>query len=153
MGQEILVTSEDVRAIQLAKAALYAGCKVLMQEAGVARVARVVLAGGFGTYISPTHALVLGLIPDAPVDQVVAVGNAAGDGARIALLNREKRAQARRIARSVRYVETASHPAFQEAFVKAIHLPHQEDPFPHIAHLLPERRTAPRGRARRRPRS
>ncbi len=150
MGQDILATSEDVRAIQLAKAALYAGCKVLMQEAGVDRVARIVLAGGFGTYISPTHALVLGLIPDAPIDKVVAVGNAAGDGARIALLNRERRAQARRIARSVRYVETATHPAFQTEFVKAIHLPHQEDAFPHIADLLPPRQPAPRGRARRR---
>ena len=149
MGQDILITSEDVRAIQLAKAALYAGCKVLMQEAGVDRVVRVVLAGAFGSYISPTHALALGLIPDAPVDQVVAVGNAAGDGARIALLNREKRAEARRIARSIRYVETASHPAFQTEFVKAIHLPHQEDDFPHIADLLPERRASPRGRPRR----
>ena len=153
MGQDILITSEDVRAIQLAKAALYAGCKVLMQEAGIDRVERVALAGAFGSYISPTHALVLGLIPDAPLDHVVAVGNAAGDGARIALLNRDKRAEARRIARSVRYVETATHPAFQTEFVKAIHLPHQEDDFPHIARLLPPRRAAPRGRARRRSRA
>ncbi len=152
MGREILVTSEDVRAIQLAKAALYAGCKILMHEAGIERVHRIVLAGAFGSYISPFHALALGLIPDAPPDKVIAVGNAAGDGARIALLNREKRAEARRIARSVRYVETASHPAFQTEFVKAIHFPHQEDPFPHIADLLPARKRAPRGRTRRRTR-
>jgi uncharacterized 2Fe-2S/4Fe-4S cluster protein (DUF4445 family) len=152
MGTDILITSEDVRAIQLAKAALYAGCKVLMEEAGVDQVARVVLAGAFGSYISPTHALVLGLFPDAPPEKVVAVGNAAGDGARIALLNQDKRAEAWRIAQSVRYVETATHPAFQEAFVKAIHLPHQEDAFPHIAHLLPTRASIPRARRRRRPR-
>ena len=149
LGEDILVTSEDIRAIQLAKAALYAGCKVLMKEADVDQIKRVVLAGAFGSYISPTHALVLGLIPDAPVDKVVPVGNAAGDGARIALLNREKRTEAQRLARSVYYVETATHPAFQDEFVKAIHFPHQEDEFPHVADLLPRRKRPPRGRARR----
>ncbi len=150
MNEAILITSEDVRAIQLAKAALYAGCKVLMQEAGVETIERITLAGAFGSYISPFHAMVLGLIPDAPLENIAAVGNAAGDGARIALLNKQERARAEAIARSVRYVETATHPHFQSEFVKAIHFPHQTDAFPHIESQLPKTTPMPRGRSRRR---
>ncbi len=150
MNEAILITSEDVRAIQLAKAALYAGCKVLMQEAGVETIERITLAGAFGSYISPFHAMVLGLIPDAPLDNVTAVGNAAGDGARIALLNKKQRVKAEEIARSVHYVETATHPHFQSEFVKAIHFPHQTDAFPHIESQLPKTTPMPRGRSRRR---
>jgi uncharacterized 2Fe-2S/4Fe-4S cluster protein (DUF4445 family) len=149
-GQAILITQDDVRAIQLAKAALYAGSKLLMQTGGVEKLDRIVLAGAFGSYIDPFHAMVLGLIPDAPLEHVVAVGNAAGDGARIALLNREQRRRASQIARSSHYVETAMHPDFQELFVEAIHIPHQSDAFPHIRQWLPRRDVAtPRGRQRR----
>jgi uncharacterized 2Fe-2S/4Fe-4S cluster protein (DUF4445 family) len=137
-GRAIPVTQDDVRAIQLAKAALYAGSKLLMREAGVDRVDRIVLAGAFGSYIDPFHAMALGLIPDADLDQVYAVGNAAGDGALISLLNVERRDEAQWIARSSTYVETAANMFFQEAFVSAIHLPHQTDAFPHIAKWLPE---------------
>ncbi len=150
MGEDILVTSEDVRAIQLAKAALYAGCKVLMKEAEISHIDKITLAGAFGSYISPFHAMVLGLIPDAPIDNVTAVGNAAGDGARIALLNKKQRGKAEEIARSVHYVETATHPLFQSEFVKAIHIPHQDDAFPHIESQLPKLTSIPRGRSRRR---
>jgi uncharacterized 2Fe-2S/4Fe-4S cluster protein (DUF4445 family) len=139
-GQPILVTQDDVRNIQLAKAALYAGAKLLMNHAGVKAVDRIVLAGAFGTYIDPQYAMILGLIPDCELTKVHAVGNAAGDGARIALLNRHKRLEAQEIARWVRYLETAVHPDFQTEFVGAIHLPHASDPFPHLAGLLP---TAP----------
>ncbi len=149
-GHAIAVTQDDVRAIQLAKAALYAGGKLLMREAGVEKVDRIVLAGAFGSYIDPFHAMVLGLIPDAPLDKVIAVGNAAGDGARIALLNTERRDEAQWVARSSHYVETAANSAFQEAFVGAIHIPHQVDEFPHIARWLPE---PVRSAARRRNRS
>ena len=137
-GQAIAVTQDDVRAIQLAKAALYAGSKLLMREAGVEQVERIVLAGAFGSYIDPFHAMVLGLIPDADLARVTAVGNAAGDGALITLLNVERRAQAQWIARNSTYVETAINAFFQEAFVSAIHFPHQTDTFPHIAHVLPK---------------
>ena len=150
-GEAILVTQDDVRAIQLAKAALYAGAKLLMMRAGVERVDRVVLAGAFGSYIDPKHAMILGLIPDCDLERVYAVGNAAGDGARIALLNRSKRLEAQEIAHWVRYVETAIDPDFQDEFVKAIHIPHQSDLFPHLAGLLPEQPATPqRPRARRR---
>ena len=150
-GEAILVTQSDVRNIQLAKSALYAGAKLLMMRAGIETVDRVVLAGAFGSYIDPKHAMILGLIPDCDLEQVHAVGNAAGDGARIALLNRKKRLEAREYSQWVRYVETAVDPDFQDEFVKAIHIPHQSDPYPHIADLLPDPVSVPeRSRTRRR---
>ncbi len=136
-GQPILVTQDDVRNIQLAKAALYAGCKLLMARAGVEQVDRILLAGAFGSYIDPQYAMILGLIPDCDLARVTAVGNAAGDGARIALLNRAKRIEAQRVAKWVKYLETAVHPDFQDEFVAALHLPHARDPFPHLQELLP----------------
>ena len=138
-GKDIVVTQSDVRAIQLAKAALYAGVKLLMDHAGYEAVDRVVLAGAFGSYIDPFHAMVLGLIPDCALDKVVAVGNAAGDGARIALLNREQRREAARLAQWVRHVQTATAPSFQNEFVAALALPHKSDAFPHLADRLPAR--------------
>ncbi|MCB9418847.1 MAG: DUF4445 domain-containing protein [Ardenticatenaceae bacterium] len=151
-GKPILVTQDDVRSIQLAKAALYAGAKLLMMRAGIDRVDRVVLAGAFGSYIDPKHAMILGLIPDCELPKVYAVGNAAGDGARIALLNREKRKEAQTVAHWVKYVETAVDPDFQNEFVGAIHLPHASDAFPHLAGLLPEVKevVGENGRSRRR---
>ncbi len=141
-GEPILVTLEDIRNIQLAKAALYAGAKLLMNRAGVKTVDRVLLAGAFGSYIDPVYAMVLGLVPDCDLSKVAAVGNAAGDGARIALLNRQKRAEAQQIAHQVRYVETAVDPDFQVEYVAAIRMPHASDPFPHLDGLLPDRETA-----------
>ncbi len=138
-GREIVVTQGDVRAIQLAKAALYAGTKLLMADRGAARVERVVLAGAFGSYIDPFHAMVLGLIPDCALEKVTAVGNAAGDGARVALLDKEARLEAARLAESVRHVQTAVAPEFQAEFVAALALPHAADAFPHLEEQLPER--------------
>jgi uncharacterized 2Fe-2S/4Fe-4S cluster protein (DUF4445 family) len=152
-GRPILVTQDDVRNIQLGKAALYAGAKLLMNRAGVRTVDRVLLAGAFGNYIDPRYAMVLGLIPDCDLDRVYAVGNAAGDGARIALLNRKKRQEAQQIARRVRYIETAVDPDFQAEFVAAMRLPHATDDFPHLAGLLPDPPAASaNGRERRRAR-
>jgi len=142
-----------VRNIQLAKAALYAGAKLLMMRASIEEVDEIIMAGAFGSYIDPKHAMVLGLIPDCELEKVHAVGNAAGDGARIALLNRAKRQQAQEIAYRVKYIETAVDPDFQAEFVKAMHLPHKLDPFPHLDGILPEVTEAvPRQRERRRPR-
>jgi uncharacterized 2Fe-2S/4Fe-4S cluster protein (DUF4445 family) len=150
-GSPIILTQNDVRAIQLAKAALYAGVKLLMKRRGVSKVDRILLAGAFGSYISPRHALVLGLIPDCDPGRVTAVGNAAGDGARIALLNRERRAEAARLARWVDYVSLAVEPEFQEEFVAAMALPHATDTFPHLGAVLPSR-VATRQRPRKRDR-
>jgi uncharacterized 2Fe-2S/4Fe-4S cluster protein (DUF4445 family) len=137
-GEAVTVHSDDVRAIQLGKAALYAGAKLLMNRFGLSAVDKIVLAGGFGSYIDPKHAMILGLIPDCDLKQVAAVGNAAGDGARMILLDRTKRTEAQWAARWVRYVETAVEPTFQNEFVGAINIPHATDPFPHLADYLAE---------------
>lgn len=137
-GWPIFITQNDIRAIQLAKGALFAGAKLLMNRAHVKEVERIILAGAFGSYISPMHTMVLGMIPDCDLANVYAVGNAAGDGARIALLNRARRIEAGERAREVKYVETAVEPEFQQEFVSAMHLPHMTEPYPHLAGILPE---------------
>ena len=133
----ITVTQNDVRAIQLAKAALYAGARLLMDERGVDTVERVVLAGAFGAHISPLHAMVLGMIPDCPLDKVTSAGNAAGAGARIALLNAAARREIDAMATRIHKVETAVEPRFQEHFVAAMALPHKTDSYPRLAEIAP----------------
>ena len=125
----LTVTNNDVREIQMAKAALYAGARLLMDKRGVDAVDRVVLAGAFGAHISPRHALVLGMIPDVPLDKVVSAGNAAGTGARIALLNLAARAEIEAEVKRIEKIETAMEPRFQEHFVAATALPNAADPF------------------------
>ncbi len=137
-GRAITVHSDDIRAIQLGKAALYAGSKLLMARLGLETVDRIVLAGGFGSYIDPKHAMLIGLIPDCDLTKVTAVGNAAGDGARMVLLDKAKRSEAQWAARWVRYVETAVEPSFQDEFVGAINLPHASDTFPHLQPYVDE---------------
>ncbi|SIN93742.1 ASKHA domain-containing protein [Vannielia litorea] len=136
-GPRITVTQGDIRAIQLAKSALYAGARLLMDELGVDTVDRIVLAGAFGAHISPKHAMVLGMIPDAPLGKVASAGNAAGTGARIALLNRAARAEVQQIVREITKVETAIEPRFQEHFVAANGIPHASDPFPELGRIAP----------------
>ena len=132
-GPRIYVSQADIRAIQLAKAALYAGARLLMDERGVESVDRVVLAGAFGAHISPLHAMVLGMIPDCPLDKVTSAGNAAGTGARIALLNAAARREIESLATRIVKVETAIEPRFQEHFVAAMAVPHKTAAFPHLA--------------------
>ncbi|WP_371037728.1 ASKHA domain-containing protein [Rhodosalinus sp. FB01] len=136
-GPRIAVTQGDIRAIQLAKSALYAGARLLMDERGVDKVDRVVLAGAFGAHISPKHAMVLGMIPDVPLDKVTSAGNAAGTGARIALCNVGARAEIERTVRRITKVETAIEPRFQEHFVAANAIPHATDPFPELSRIVP----------------
>ncbi|WOI56567.1 ASKHA domain-containing protein [Palleronia sp. LCG004] len=134
--RRITVTQGDIRAIQLAKSALYAGARLLMDERGVDKVDRIVLAGAFGAHISPLHAMVLGMIPDAKLENVTSAGNAAGTGARIALLDRGARAEIEETVKRIRKVETAIEPRFQEHFVAANALPHASDPFPELAKIV-----------------
>ena len=131
-GPKIMVTQGDIRAIQLAKSALYAGARLLMDEMGVDKVDRVTLAGAFGAHISPKHAMVLGMIPDVPLDKVTSAGNAAGTGARIALCNVAARDQIEQTVHQIHKVETAIEPKFQEHFVNANAIPHATDPFPEL---------------------
>jgi uncharacterized 2Fe-2S/4Fe-4S cluster protein (DUF4445 family) len=131
-GPRIMVTQGDIRAIQLAKSALYAGARLLMDEMGVDKVYRVTLAGAFGAHISPKHAMVLGMIPDVPLAKVQSVGNAAGTGARIALCSVAARREVEALVNRIVKIETAIEPRFQEHFVAANAIPHATDPFPNL---------------------
>jgi uncharacterized 2Fe-2S/4Fe-4S cluster protein (DUF4445 family) len=131
------ITQQDVRAIQLAKAALYAGCRLLMDHFGIDRVDRIRLAGAFGAHIDPVHALILGLVPDCDPEHVTSAGNAAGTGARIALLNRAARAEIEGVVRRVEKIETALEPRFQEHFVGAMGIPHATELSPRLAEVVP----------------
>ncbi|MDQ3558861.1 MAG: ASKHA domain-containing protein [Pseudomonadota bacterium] len=131
--QEIRILQTDVRAIQLAKAALYAGVRLLMDKLGITQVDRIKLAGAFGTFIDPKYAMLIGLIPDCPLDKVAGVGNAAGTGARMALLNKGYRAEIEELVGRIVKIETALEPRFQEHFVAAMAFPNKVEPFPHLA--------------------
>ncbi|MFD0917695.1 ASKHA domain-containing protein [Pseudahrensia aquimaris] len=143
-GPDITITQTDVRAIQMAKAALYAGVKLLMEKLDTTTVDRISLAGAFGTFIDPKHALVLGLIPDCEVENVSAVGNAAGTGARMALLNRDHRREIEETVRNIEKIETALEPKFQEHFVNAMAFPNKVEKFPKLEQsvTLPPKRAA-----------
>ena len=147
---EIRITQNDVRAIQLAKAALYAGARLLMDHLEIDSVDRVVLAGAFGAHISPLHASVLGMIPDCRLENVVSVGNAAGTGARIALVNREARREIESVVRKIEKIETAVEPRFQDHFIAAMAIPHKTAPYPHLrARVTLPQESGPANRADR----
>ncbi|MFW8634658.1 ASKHA domain-containing protein [Cribrihabitans pelagius] len=129
-GPTITVTNPDIRAIQMAKAALYSGARLLMDKFGADTVDRVVLAGAFGAHISAKHAMVLGMIPDCVLEKVTSAGNAAGTGARIALLNTGARREIEETVRNIVKIETAVEPRFQEHFVNASAIPNSAEPFP-----------------------
>ncbi|MGO4337463.1 ASKHA domain-containing protein [Labrys sp. KB_33_2] len=132
----IAITQNDVRAIQLGKAALYAGVRLLMDRYGVTAVDRITLAGAFGSHIDVKHAMILGLVPDCELDKVGSAGNAAGTGARIALLNASARTEIEDVVRRIEKVETAIEPSFQAHFVGAMAIPHKSDPFPYLEAAL-----------------
>ncbi len=148
--QRIVVTQNDVRQIQLAKGALYAGIKLLMDKAGIDSVDRIRLAGAFGSHIDTKYAMVLGLIPDCDIKNVESAGNAAGTGARIALLNVAARREIESVVRKIRKIETAIEPKFQEYFVDAMALPNKTDKFPKLFSVVkrPEPKTAQNDTAR-----
>ena len=151
----ILVTQNDIRQIQLAKAALYAGVKLLMDKLDIDHVDRIRLAGAFGSHINVQHAMVLGLIPDCALNQVSSAGNAAGTGARIALLNNQSRNTIEDLVTNIEKIETAMEPKFQQYFVDAMAFPNKTDPFPNLFSTIdkpPEKliTESPGGRKRRR---
>ena len=123
------IMQNDVRAIQLGKAALYAGVRLLMERLGIETVDRIRLAGAFGSHIDVKYAMVLGMIPDCKLSNVSSAGNAAGTGARIALLDQRSRADIEKLVRRVEKIETAVEPRFQEFFVEAMAIPHLTAPF------------------------
>jgi uncharacterized 2Fe-2S/4Fe-4S cluster protein (DUF4445 family) len=139
IGRDIPMTQQDVRQIQLAKAALFTAARTLLKRFGLQDPDKVILAGGFGSFIDKEKAMLIGLIPDCDLNNVYAVGNAAGDGARIALLNVEKRNEIDGVTRKVERFELPTDPEFQNQFMLATSFPHMSEPFPHIAHLIPNR--------------
>ncbi len=148
------IMQNDVRAIQLGKAALYAGVQLLMERMGVDHVDRIRLAGAFGSHIDVRYAMVLGMIPDCALPKVSSAGNAAGTGARMALLDRRARGDIEQLVRRIEKIETAIEPRFQEFFVEAMAIPHNSAPYARLREVLvlPPRReagadsTAPRAR-------
>jgi len=138
IDKDIVITQKDVRQIQLAKGALYAGCKLMVQRMQVDKLDKVKIAGAFGTHVDREKALIMGLFPDCEIKKIVSVGNAAGDGCRAALLNREKREEANWVSRNVEYIELTIEPDFQREFMEAMQLPHMTDAFPHLEGLVPE---------------
>jgi uncharacterized 2Fe-2S/4Fe-4S cluster protein (DUF4445 family) len=143
IGRDIPMTQQDVRQIQLAKAALFTAARTLLKRTGLQSPDKIILAGGFGSYIDKEKAMLIGLIPDCELEKVYAIGNAAGDGARIALLNMEKRNEIDSVARTVERFELPTDPEFQNQFMLATSFPHMSEPFEHIAHLIPNRQADP----------
>jgi len=133
---EMRITQNDVRAIQLAKAALYAGVALLMERYGIERVDRIRLAGAFGSHIDVKYAMILGMVPDCDLSQVRSAGNAAGTGARIALLDATSRGVIEDLVRRIEKVETAIEPRFQHHFVEAMAIPHKTAPYPHLRRVV-----------------
>ncbi len=129
---QTVITQNDIRQIQLAKAALYAGVKLLMDHIGTKKIERIRLAGAFGSHINVQHAMVLGLIPDCVLGEVSSAGNAAGTGARIALLNSQSRDVIETLVKNIEKIETAMEPKFQDYFVDAMAFPNKTDPFPNL---------------------
>jgi uncharacterized 2Fe-2S/4Fe-4S cluster protein (DUF4445 family) len=139
IGRDIPMTQQDVRQIQLAKAALFTAARTLLNRSNMQSPDKIILAGGFGSFIDKQKAMLIGLIPDCDLENVYAVGNAAGDGARIALLNVEKRNEIDEVTRRVERFELPTDPEFQNQFMLATSFPHMSEPFEHIAHLIPNR--------------
>jgi uncharacterized 2Fe-2S/4Fe-4S cluster protein (DUF4445 family) len=133
---EMKITQNDVRAIQLAKAALYAGIALLMERLGVDHVDRIRLAGAFGSHIDVKYATVLGMVPDCDLAHVRSAGNAAGTGARIALLDAKSRPVIENLVRRIEKVETAIEPRFQHHFVEAMAIPHKSAPYPNLRKVV-----------------
>ena len=132
----ISITQSDIRAVQLAKSALYAGARLLIDAYGTDSVDQIVLTRAFGSHIYPLHAMVLGIIPDCRLACVTSVSNAAGSGARIALCSVDARQEMEQVVQRIEKIETAVAPRFQEHFVNANALPHAIDPFPELAKLV-----------------
>ncbi|MEM3699674.1 MAG: ASKHA domain-containing protein [Candidatus Bathyarchaeia archaeon] len=137
--KEITVTQRDIREIQLAKAAIYTGCSILMKRKKLKEkdIAKLFIAGAFGNYINPENAKIIGLIPDIPTEDVEFVGNTAIVGAKMVLISEEARKKADAISKKVRYLELAADPSFKKEFLKATLIPHENlNKFPSVRDIL-----------------
>jgi len=140
IGEPIVITQDDIVQIQYAKAAMYAGASILMERMGidVSELDAILLAGAFGNYVKPRSARTMGLFPEVPLDRIVGIGNAAGSGAKMALLNEDVRGKALELARSIEYVELAAQPQFEERFYRALYFPNYDmSSFPEVMSEIP----------------
>jgi uncharacterized 2Fe-2S/4Fe-4S cluster protein (DUF4445 family) len=127
-GKPVYITQKDIGEVQCAKAAMYAGATILMEDMGITQkdLESILLAGAFGNYIAPRSAIGLGIFPEVPISKVKQIGNAAGSGAKIALLDEQSRLEAKELARRIRFVELAVRPEFQDRFFRALYIPHRD---------------------------
>lgn len=132
----VLITQNDIRAIQLAKGTLYASVMLLKDKLKIEKIERIRFAGAFGAHIDPKYAMLLGMIPDCPLDEVLSVGNAAGTGARMALTSMAKRHEIENEVLKMEKIETATEPMFQEYFINAMAIPHKVDHFEHLSQVV-----------------
>jgi len=132
----VLITQNDIRAIQLAKGTLYASVMLLKDKLKIDQIEKIYFAGAFGAHIDPKYAMLLGMIPDCPLDEVKSVGNAAGTGARMALTSMAKRHEIENEVLKMEKIETATEPMFQEYFINAMAVPHKTDHFKHLAQVV-----------------
>jgi uncharacterized 2Fe-2S/4Fe-4S cluster protein (DUF4445 family) len=135
--RDVVINQKDLRQIQLAKGALYAGCKLMMRRMGLDKIDKVKIAGAFGTHVNKEKALIMGLFPDCEVEKILGVGNAAGDGCRAALLDKRKRREANWVSRNVEYIELTVEEDFEKQFMQAMQIPHMKDEFPHLEGIVP----------------
>jgi uncharacterized 2Fe-2S/4Fe-4S cluster protein (DUF4445 family) len=138
-GKDIVITQRDIENLLRAKAAIYAGARILAASMGLslADVERIFVAGGFGNYLDLKKAVHLGLIPDLPLDRIRFVGNTSLLGAKLALLSTEALAEAREIARRVTYFDLIAHPHYYEEFLAAKFIPHTDvGQFPSVSRAL-----------------
>jgi uncharacterized 2Fe-2S/4Fe-4S cluster protein (DUF4445 family) len=138
IGKDVVITQKDIRQIQLGKGALYTGCKLMMRRMGVDKVDAIKIAGAFGTHVDREKALIMGLFPDCDLEMVTSVGNAAGDGARVALLDRAMRDEANWISRNVEYIELTVEKDFEQQFMESMQIPHMTDEFAHLRGVVPD---------------
>ena len=135
--KDVVISQKDIRQIQLAKGALHCGCLLMMRRMNIEAVDTIKIAGAFGTHVDRTKALIMGLFPDCEIEKIHSIGNAAGDGARCALLNKEKRVEANWVSRNVEYVELTVEKDFQQQFMEAMQIPHMKNSFPHLEGVVP----------------
>jgi len=139
LKKNITIVQDDIIQIQFAKAAMYAGATILMNRVGVESkdLDAVLLAGAFGNYVNADSARTIGLFPEVPLDRIIGIGNAAGSGAKIALIDKKARAHAQELARRTQYVELAAQPEFEEVFYDALYFPHSNPAlFPEVTKTI-----------------
>jgi uncharacterized 2Fe-2S/4Fe-4S cluster protein (DUF4445 family) len=138
-GLDITITQKDINELQLAKAAIFAGCSILMNKKNVKleEIDGLLVAGSFGSYINPEKAKLIGLVPDVPTEKIRFVGNTALSGAKMSLISADARKTAEELSRKVRYIELASDPEFYKEFADATFIPHKNiNRFPSVKKAL-----------------